>query len=99
MILFFGLLKRFYGRTGLVTILFWLVCEGTVARLAKFTRKEARLAKINLCDTCLQLSQEAQMVLADPDTPKQVISVADQLVCSPLQPGLKKKVSCFRSCL
>jgi saposin len=64
---------------------------GTVARLAKFTRKEARLAKINLCDTCLQLSQEAQMVLADPDTPKQVISVADQLVCSPLQPGLKKK--------
>jgi saposin len=31
------------------------------------------------------------MVLADPDTPKHVISVADRLVCSPLQPGLQKK--------
>ena len=39
------------------------------------------------------------MVLADPDTPKQVINVADQLVCNPLQPRLKKEVSCFRSCL
>ncbi|KAG0585455.1 hypothetical protein M758_2G012100 [Ceratodon purpureus] len=64
---------------------------GTVSRLAKFTRNEARVARINLCDTCLQLSQEAQMVLANPDTPKEVINVADQLVCSPLQPGLKKK--------
>lgn len=52
----------------------------------------ARLARIDLCDTCLQLSQEAQMVLADPETPRQVIHVADQLVCDPLQPGLKVKV-------
>lgn len=74
----------------IVRVLLW--CEGTIARLSKFTRKEARVAKINLCDTCLQLSQEAQMVLANPDTPKQVIRVADQL-CNPLQPGLKKKVS------
>jgi saposin len=65
---------------------------GTVARLAKWSgKREARLARIDLCDTCLQLSQEAQMVLADPETPKHVIHVADQLVCDPLQPGLKVK--------
>jgi len=64
---------------------------GTVARLAKWTRKEARVPKIDLCDTCLQLSQEAQTVLANPDTPKQIIDIADEFLCKPLQPGLKKK--------
>lgn len=87
------------GTTGFVTIVRVLLCEGTVARLAKLTRREARVAKINLCHTCLQVSQEAQTVLSNPDTPKQVIYVADELVCSPLQPGLKKKVSGFHSCL
>lgn len=47
--------------------------------------------RINVCETCLELSQEAQMVLANPDTSKQIINFADQVVCNPLQSELQKK--------
>jgi saposin len=64
---------------------------GTVARRGKLIRQNAFVSRINLCDTCLQLSQDALTVLANPDTPKQVIDKADEFVCHSLQPGLKKK--------
>lgn len=70
---------------------------GRVARLSKWTGKEvghaAKFSKNYMCDTCLQLSQEAQVLLSDPDTLRQVETFADQFVCSPLQPGLQVKVS------
>jgi saposin len=68
---------------------------GTVARLSKWTGKEvghaAKYSKNYVCDTCLQLSQEAQLLLSDPETLRQVETIADQFVCSPLQPGLQVK--------
>jgi saposin len=67
------------------------VSLGTVTRLTKLGRKEAGFAKINLCDKCLQLSQEAQMVLTNPDTSMKVMKTADHVLCDKLQPGLKKK--------
>lgn len=49
-----------------------------------------------MCETCLELSQEAQMVLANPDTSKQIINFADRVVCNTLQPELQKKVMEFK---
>lgn len=76
---------------------FGLLREGTVTRLTKLGRKEAGFAKVNLCDKCLQLSQEAQMVLTNPDTSMKVMKTADHVLCDKLQPGLKTKVSSFHS--
>lgn len=77
--------------------LFSLNSAGTVARLSKWTGKEvghaAKYSKNRLCDTCLQLSQKAQLLLSDPETVRQVETIADQFVCSPLQPGLQVKVN------
>lgn len=76
---------------------FSLDSAGTVARLSKWTGKEvghaAKYSKNYMCDTCLQLSQEAQLLLSDPETLRQVETIADQFVCSPLQPGLQVKVT------
>ncbi|CAK9214009.1 unnamed protein product [Sphagnum troendelagicum] len=68
---------------------------GIVSTLGRSAGKElgfvAKDVKNYVCDTCMQLSQKAQLVLANPDTVQEVISLVEDHMCRPLQPGLQTK--------
>jgi saposin len=44
-----------------------------------------------VCDACLEFTNEAQIILSDPDTQKQAIEAVSQMVCQSLTPRLKDK--------
>jgi saposin len=48
-----------------------------------------------VCDTCMRISQKAELLLGNPDTVKETIRVIEEHFCSTLQPGLKTKCEKF----
>jgi hypothetical protein len=80
-------------------ILFWgFFFQGIVSSLRRskgngFGFATEHRVKNYVCDTCMRISQKAELLLGNPDTVKETIRVIEEHYCSILQPGLKTKVS------